>query len=77
MNGPRKVRLTNSFCVPLLPYGFALIPWTKEEIVEFDVKTRKLLTASCNHNPRSAVEHLNLPRNVGSFGSINVENLFC
>ena len=77
MNGPRKVRATNSFCIPLLSYGFGLIPWTKKEIAEFDVKTKKLLTASCNHTPRSAVEHLYLPRNASSIGSINVENLFC
>ena len=74
MNGPHKVRATNSFCIPLLSYGFGLIPLTKKEIAEFDVK---LLTASCNHNPRSAVEHLYLPQNAGSIGSINVENLFC
>ena len=61
LNGPRKVRAANSFCFPLLSYGVGIIPWTKKEIAEFDVKTRKLLTASCNHNPRSAVEHLYLP----------------
>ena len=72
--GPGKVRATNSICVLLLSYDFSLFPWTKMEIAEFDVKTRKLLTASCNHNPRSAVEHLYLPRNAGA---INVENLFC
>ena len=76
LSGPRKVRATNSFCVPILSYGFGLIPWTKKEIAQFDVETRKLMTATCNHHPRSAVERLYLPRNAGGMGLINVENLF-
>ena len=60
-SGPRKIRAINSFCVPLLFYGFVLIPWTNKEIAEFDVKTRKVLMISCNHHSRSAVEHLYLP----------------
>ena len=29
--GPRKVEATNSFCVPLLSYGYRLISWTKRD----------------------------------------------
>ena len=76
LSGPRKARATNSFCVPLLSYGFGLIPWTKREIAQFDVETRKLLTATCNHHSRSAVECLYLPQSAGGMGLINVENLF-
>ena len=57
-------------------YGFGLIPWTKKEIAQFDVKTGKLLTASNSHHPQSAVERLYLPRSAGGIGLINVENLF-
>jgi len=76
LSHPRKVRATNSFCVPILSYGFGLIPWTKKEIAQFDVETRKLMTVTCNHHPRSAVEHLYLPQSTGGMGLINVENLF-
>ena len=31
-----------------------------KEIEQFDVRTRKTLTATCNHHPRSAVERLHL-----------------
>ena len=31
LSGPRKSRATNSFCVPLLSYGFGIIPWTIKE----------------------------------------------
>ena len=33
LSGPRKVRATNSFCVPLLSYGFGIIPWTKKRLL--------------------------------------------
>ena len=72
----RKTRATNSFCVPLLSYRFGIVPWTKKEIEQFDVSTRKILTATCNHHPRSAVERLYLPQSAGGIGLINVENLF-
>ena len=61
LSGPRKSRETNSFCVPLLSYGFGIIPWTVKEIEQFDVSTQKILTATCNHHPRGAVERLYLP----------------
>ena len=75
-SGPRKVRATNSFCVPLLSYAFRLIPWTKKEISQIDVKNRKLLTAAYSHHPRSAVERIYLPRSAGGVGLISVENLY-
>lgn len=68
MSGPRKVRATNSFCVPILSYGFGLIPWTKQKIAQFDVMTRKQMMAAHNHHPCSAVEHLYLPRTTGGMG---------
>ena len=27
---PRKTRAMNSFCVPILSYGFGIVPWTKK-----------------------------------------------
>jgi len=76
LSGLHKVRATNSFCVPIMSYGFGLIPWTKKEIVQFDVESRKSMTATCNHHPCSTVECLYLPRSTGGMDLINVENLF-
>jgi len=50
LSKPRKTRATNSFCVPLLTYGFGIVPWTKKEIEQFDINTRKVLTAINNHH---------------------------
>ena len=35
---------------------------------QFDVGTRKTLTATCNHHPRSAAERVYLPRSAGGIG---------
>jgi len=76
LSGPRKVRATNSYCVPVLTYGFGIISWTKKEVQQFDVVTRKVLTECNSHHPRSSVERLYLPRTVAGRGLINIENLF-
>ena len=76
LSGPRKVRATNSFCVPVLSYGFGIIPWTKKEVEQFDVKTRKILTSVLSYHPRSAVERLYLPHGAAGRGLTNIEHLF-
>ena len=76
LSGPRKARATNSLCVPIVSFGFGIIPWTVREIQHFDVLTRRVMRATCNHHPRSAVERLYLPRSEGGRGLVNVENLF-
>ena len=58
------------------PSGFGIVPWTKKVVEQFDVTTRKTLTATCNHHPHSAVDHIYLPQFAGGIGLMNVENLF-
>ena len=60
----------------MLSYGFGIVPWTKKEIQQFDVNTRKILTATNNHHPCSAVERVYLPRSAGGIGLVNIENLY-
>ena len=76
LSGPRKTRATNSFYVPLLSFGFGIVPWTKKEIQQFDVSTRRILSANNNHHPRSAIERIYLPRSAGGVGLVNIENLY-
>ena len=42
---------------------------------QFDVLTRKTLTSTLSHHPRSAVERLYLPRSAAGRGLINIEHL--
>jgi len=75
-SSPHKAKATNSYCVPVLTYGFGIITWTKKEIESFDVMTRKNLTECNNHHPCSSVEHLYLPCHKAGHGLFNTENLF-
>ena len=70
------MRATKSYCVPVLTYGFGIITWTKKEVEQFDVVTRKILTKNNSHHPRSSIERLYLPRSETGRGLINIENLF-
>ena len=60
----------------MLSYGFGIIPWTKKEVEQFDVKTRKILTSALSYHPTSAVERLYLPRGAAGRGLTNIEHLF-
>jgi len=76
LSGQYKVQATNSFCVPLLSYGFGIVEWTKAEIAQFDVVVRKSLTEFNSHHPRSAIERLYLPRKSGGRGLLCIEHLY-
>ena len=41
-----KVLAHNTFAVPLLTPTFGILDWTKEDVLQMDVKTRKLLCLS-------------------------------
>ena len=76
LHGRLKVQATNGYCVPLLSYGFGIVEWTKGEICHFDVLARKILTSSNSHHPRSAIEHLYLPRYMGGRGLVSIKHLY-
>jgi len=46
-----KVQATNTFCVPLLLYGFGIVEWTEAEISRFDILVCKTMVASNSLNP--------------------------
>jgi len=76
LHGRFKVQAYNGYCVPLLSYGFGVVEWTKAELTHFDVLTRKIMTSSNSHHPRSAVERLYLPRYMGGRGLLNIEYMY-
>ena len=73
--GRFKVQATNSFCIPLLSYGFGVVGWTKSEVLQFDQLVRQVMTNANCHHTRSSVERLFLPRKLGGRGLLCVENL--
>jgi len=41
------------------------LPWTKQEVAQFDVATRRILSQTANNHPHNAIEHLYLPVSAG------------
>ena len=70
------MQATNSFCIPVLSYGFGIVDWTVAEITQFDILVRKMMVTSRSQHPRSAVERLYLPHCLGGRGLSNVEDLY-
>ena len=63
-----KVHAYNSFAIPILTPTFGILEWTKEEVHQIDVKTRKILTFTGNFHRNSSVDKLYTPRDKGGRG---------
>ena len=55
---PNKVLSHNIFALPILTPTFGIIQWTKEELEQLDIKTRKLLTISGSFHKNSNIDRL-------------------
>ena len=54
-------------------YSAAIVDWTKEDLRQFDRKTKKLLTMHGGLHPKSDVDRLYLPRKLGGRGICSIE----
>lgn len=77
LNSKNKFKAINGFCVPVLTYSIGIIKWSKTDIDNVSIKTRKLLTKHRMHHPKSAVEriYLPVPRKSGGRCLINLQKL--
>ncbi len=60
-----KVMAHNTFAVPVLVPTFGILDWTKKEIEDIDIKTRKSPTQSGNFHRNSSVDRLYTSRKEG------------
>ena len=63
-----KVISLNIFAVPILTPTFGILQWTKEELEQLDIKTRKLLTISGSFHKKSDIDRLYTIRKEGGRG---------
>ena len=63
-----KVIAHNIFANTVFTLTFGILEWTKEEILQIDIKTRKLLTLSGNFHRNSSVDRLYANRVDGGRG---------
>ena len=64
------------FAVPILTGTFRVPDWTKEEVSDVDVKTRKLLTCTGNFHGNSNVDRLYTMRENGGRGLSSIFDVF-
>ena len=67
----------NIFAIPVLIPTFGILDWTKNEVLQIDIKTRKLLTLSGSFHRNSSVDHLYMTRDDGGHGLNSIYNRFC
>ena len=70
-----KLKTYNQLVVSKLTSTFGIIKWTRKELQDLDILTRKVMTGAKCHHLWSAVERLYLKRNDGGCGLISVEEL--
>ena len=63
-----KVIAHNTFAIPVLVPTFGILEWTKEEVDQIDVKTRKILTLNQSFHRNSNVARLYTTRDQGGRG---------
>ena len=74
LNGFNKIQATNSFAVPMITYSFGIVNWTKENLKQLNIKTRKIMNMNRSLNRRSDVDRLYVPRKYGGRGLRNLED---
>ena len=63
-----KIIAHNIFAVPVLSPTFGILNWTKDELEQIDIKTRKLLTVNGSFHVNSDVDRLYTHRTLGGRG---------
>ena len=71
-----KVIAHNTFATPIFTLTFGVLEWTKEEILQIDIKTRKILTYTGNFHRNSSVPRLYGLRVEGGRGLNSIYDIF-
>ena len=71
-----KVTAHNTFAIPVLTPTFGILSWSKEELKQIDVKTRKMLTLSGSFHLNSDVDRLYCHRSEGGRGLNSVDDTY-
>jgi len=64
----------NVWAVSVVRYSAGILDWTKLELAQMDVKTRKILTMNGIFHKKGNVDRLYLKRNEGGRGLMSVED---
>ena len=76
LNASNKTIAHNVFAVPVLTPTIGILDWSKEEVQQLDIKTRKTMAMAGSLHKRSDIERLYTPRKQGGRGLTSVEDIF-
>ena len=71
-----KVTSHNIFAIPVITPTFGIINWTKEELHNIDIKTRKLLTSTGSFHINSDIDRLYNYGNKGGRGLNSLVDIY-
>lgn len=69
------IKAFNTYAKPILSSSLRVIKWIREELGKLRTSVSKLLNKYCMHRPKSAVERISLPRQLGGWGLIDITHL--
>lgn len=72
LNSLNKVRAHNCFALPVLTPTYGILDWTKSEVEDLDIKTRKVLTMLGAFHRNSDIDRLYASRRDGGRGLCSV-----
>ena len=64
----------NTWAVPIVRYSGHFLKWTREELMQMDHRTRKLMTMHKALHPRDVVFRLYVSRQKGGRGLTSIED---
>ena len=71
-----KITAHNTFAIPVITPTIGIINWTKQEIRNLDIATRRILTYTGSLHKRSDVDRLYVPRKLGGRGLTSVQDTY-
>ena len=71
-----KIINHNTFAIPVLTPTFGIIKWTKDELEQMDVKTRKILSCNGSFHVNSDIDRLYTKRDKGGRGLNSIADVY-
>ena len=76
LNGYNKAIAHNAFAVPVVTPTIGILKWTKKEINDLDIATRKIIMMTGGFHQASDIDCLYVERKKGGRGLRSIENLY-
>ena len=74
--GNNKATAHNTLAVPVITPTIGILQWTKKEICDIDIATRKILSYTGNLHKRADINRLYVPRKQGGRGLTSLEDIY-